>query len=254
MGGNYVFPGGMLDEADRELAARGSAFVSRGSSDLVGSSEILPYAVAAIRETFEEAGVLLGGAGGPEEIRGLLEKRRAGPLPAGWLLQEGSTRGWRFGSEALRPWARWITPIGMKRRFDARFFVAEAPSDQSCSPDGSEVVAGLWATPEEALTRNMAGELPLAPPTLVTLHQLLAHPDAESFLAEAGARGWGSPLAPRFVPFDGGGVIVQPWDPQLEDPGLRFDPAALESAVLPVGHPFSRLWFNGRTWRPIRAG
>ncbi|MBI5439951.1 MAG: hypothetical protein HY900_01935 [Deltaproteobacteria bacterium] len=253
MGGNYVFPGGMVDESDRDGDAWGGVFGPPATEGADAPPELLSHAIAAIRETFEEAGVLLGGAGG-EELRELLERRSAAPLDPGWLLREASARGWRFRREALMPWARWITPTGMKRRFDARFFVAALPAGQSCSPDGQEIVDGLWATPEEALARNLRGEVPLAPPNLVTLHQLLAYDGPDALLAEAAARQWGSPLAPRFVTFDGGAVILQPWDPELAAPEFRFDPAALEAALLPLGEPFSRLWFNGRVWRPVGLG
>jgi 8-oxo-dGTP pyrophosphatase MutT (NUDIX family) len=253
MGGNYVFPGGMLDAEDRNVEAWRPIFCGADPESPAGLAEGLPYAVAAVRETFEEAGVLVAWEGTAGELGGLLEGRAAGGLPVGWLLREASARGWRFRPEALRPWARWITPVGMKKRFDARFFVAAAPRDQCCSPDGSEVVAGLWITPEEALARNLSGDLPLAPPTLVTLHQLLAYRDPGALLAAVATRGWGAPFAPRFVSFEGGAVIVQSWDPQLHDPGLAFDPKALESALLPVGEPFSRLWFNGTVWRPVKS-
>jgi 8-oxo-dGTP pyrophosphatase MutT (NUDIX family) len=259
MGGNYVFPGGVVDPLDREALSLRSlsdlepALLFRRLGGDLCWEEALAYGVAVLRETFEEAGVLLGGCSRDSGLRELLELRRAAPLPADWLLREAPGRGLRLALSTLSPWARWITPAGMKRRFDTRFFVAPAPQGQLCSPDGREVVEGLWATPREALEANLRGEIPLSPPTLVTLQELLSYEQPEDLLAEAGRRTWGEPLQPRYLEIGGGAVILEPWDPEHGKAELGFDPERLLAAVLPAGEPFSRLWYDGRIWRPIRV-
>lgn len=257
MGGNYVFPGGVLDPADRD-AERWIALSDLGPTPLeervggdLGWRDALSYGVAAIRETFEEAGILLARRVAEEDLRALLKRREEGTLADGWLLDEATSRGWRLGLSWLSRWARWITPAGMKRRYDTRFFLASPPPAQTCSPDGREVVDGVWLTPEDALARNVSGEVPLSPPTVVTLQELLASQDARALLAEC--RPWGAPLLPRFFPLSGGGVILEPWDPDWAAVDPSFEPESLRKALLRAGEPFSRLWSDGEVWRPVRA-
>lgn len=260
MAGNHVFPGGVVDPGDRDAArwAEAADLAPTVVDDRLGGGlpweEALAYGVAAIRETFEEAGTFFGDLGGAGGLGTLCDRRRDGPLPDGWLAAAVSAPGSRLAVSALARWAWWVTPPGMKRRFDTRFFVAAAPAGQRCSPDGREVVAGDWFAPEEALARNLAGELALSPPTLVTLHDLLGRDDARAVLADAAARPWGAPLGPRFVRTDRGALILEPWDPEHGSAGPLTLPGRLEDAVVPLGEPFSRLWHDGRIWRPVRAG
>ena len=175
MPGSYVFPGGWIDASDRDAAfwqARCDLSPDAVAGRLargIDAATAMGAAVAAVRETFEEAGVLFArGADAPSERA---EFRRC--FEQGDLVLELS---------ALAPWSHWITPVGMPKRFDTRFFAAVLPPGQDVRADGRETTAAVWTTPREALEGNMAGRLPLSPPTLATLHELLGYPTIDELL------------------------------------------------------------------------
>jgi 8-oxo-dGTP pyrophosphatase MutT (NUDIX family) len=166
MGGAYVFPGGRLDDADAdpELAACiGGLFV------------------AAIRETFEEAGVLLA-----RDARGSVVDLSAPETAARFAayrleLHEGRLtlselvrrEGLLFAPDLLVPYSHWITPEIESRRFDTRFFLARLPEGQVPVHDRMELTEARWLTPAFALAENAAGRIVLMPPTLKTIEELL---------------------------------------------------------------------------------
>jgi len=261
MAGNYVFPGGTLDAEDRDtdLFALHSdldlwSIADRFGGDLV-AEKALAFCVAAIRETFEEAGVLLAHREKNLDVKltQVCELRSTASLDKNWLVKLVAGRGWHLRLTALSPWSHWITPAKMKRRYDTRFFLAHMPAGQSCQPDSRETVQGLWIGPEEALTGNLDGTISLSPPTLVTLHELLRYRNLADLQADARQGSWGPAITPRLVPLAKGAVIVEPWDPQYLETEIRIDPGQLPTAVLPVGEPFSRIWFNGHLWRPVSS-
>jgi hypothetical protein len=141
----------------------------------------------------------------------------------------------------------------MKKRFDTRFFLAVIPEGQTCRPDLRETVHGVWVTPEEGLKRNLDGKIPLSPPTVVTLHQLLPFADLDTLLGEAESRPWGDPVRPRMIPLEKGAIIIEPWDPLYGRDRIEIDTGRLQSAVAPVGRPFSRIWLHRGLWRPIET-
>jgi 8-oxo-dGTP pyrophosphatase MutT (NUDIX family) len=258
MAGNYVFPGGRVDAGDHDTAfwtgvsdLEPAAVAARLGGGL-GWASALSYAVAAIRETFEEAGVFLGQPGDTDGHRALPDRPQAARLPRGWLA-EAAKRGCRLALSSLCRWAWWVTPPGMKARFDTRFFLAIMPSGQSGSPDHREVVAGGWFTAEAALASNLAGELPLSPPTLVTLNELLPYNDVGSIVSDAATRAWGEAIGPRFVQLPNGALILEPWDPEHAGTAAPTVPERFDEAVVPAGQAFSRLWYDGRIWRPVRV-
>ena len=146
---------------------------------------------AAIRETFEETGVLL--------TRPALRRRRLGRLAAGPASAGGGARtarsppfwrpsGWRSISELIRPWAHWITPTGEPRRYDTHFYVAALPAGATAYPETTEASEADWITPADALAEHARGVRPMLPPTLVALSELTAFASVTDVLAASAER------------------------------------------------------------------
>ena len=196
--GALVFPGGKIDDVDRGLdpgrrrCADPAAWAERlGVADEDAAIAML---VAAVRETFEEAGVLLAGrrdgtplTDAPLPARELATTRKA-------MAARDVDLDWRpwleehdlvLDLDALSMWSWWVTPEGRPRRFDTRFLVAALPAGQIASPDEVEITAMRWLSPIDALASQQRGEATIIFPTRCTLEQLAAHPDRRSALAAA---------------------------------------------------------------------
>jgi len=174
--GLHVFPGGAVDpgDADRRLLARSARSPDACAAALVG--ELAPVSaaahhMAAVRELFEEAGVLLAtrpDGTAPSAADLALARRSRAPFVD---LVEGFDL--RLRTDRLVPLSRWVTPpVDMTRRYDARFFVAALPDGAGVTHDDREVVAHDWMTPGAALEARAAGRIDLWPPTITTLQQL----------------------------------------------------------------------------------
>ncbi len=259
MAGNFVFPGGTVDDNDHRFKLfhnccdlTSDEITTRFGPDL-SHEQALAYCVAAVRETLEEAGIFL--ANNKDAATADLERinnlRLEANLEHDWFVKLVENERWCLSLSALYSWSHWITPVLMKRRFDTRFFIAEMPDGQYCRPDGRETIQGLWSSPMEALADNMAGNIPLSPPTLLTLHQLSKYKTITDLHTEAANRPWGQPIQPRLVPLPDGAVIVEPWDPLYHQKTINIDPEDLPSSVLPVGTSFSRIWLDQGIWKPI---
>lgn len=258
--GYYVFPGGAVEPDDRvevpwaeHTDMNRELFIKQLGGGL-NPEDAVSYAVSAIRETFEEAGVLLADRKdrSPGELQKLCGRRMEKELPRGWLRERVLADGWCLSFSRLGRWAHWITPRLMRSHFDTRFFVAFMPPDQTCLPDERETVRGIWLHPEKALKMNHQGEIPLSPPTLVTLQELLAFKSLSSLEKQVKTRSWGNARFPRLVPLPDGALILQPWDP-MRYREVTVDAGSLERMILPVGAPFSRLWLHDGIWRPVEA-
>ncbi|WP_137124073.1 NUDIX hydrolase [Roseomonas sp. HF4] len=155
-GGALVFPGGSVDAADRILA---------------GGDDQGAFRVAAVRETWEECGVLLARPGAPPAAEGAF----AAMLAARGLVPE---------SDGLAHFAHWITPVPVPKRFDTHFFLAAAPADQDALHDGHEAVDSVWIRPADALAAAEAGARKVVFPTRMNLTKLARHDSvAEAFAA-----------------------------------------------------------------------
>jgi glyoxylase-like metal-dependent hydrolase (beta-lactamase superfamily II) len=178
--GAYVFPGGSLDTADRDPRAaqrvRGLAD-ERASAQLGLTSGGLAYWIAAARECFEEAGILLvidaaGAPVAPGRVEALASWRA--PLNAGerafYELLEAEDL--YVPADEIVYFSHWITAAGRPRRFNTRFFVARAPASQSGAHDESETVHSFWVAPREALARQGRGEIDIIFPTRTSLEDL----------------------------------------------------------------------------------
>ncbi len=178
--GMYVFPGGKVDTADG------------------GGDE--GYRVAAIRECYEEAGVLLA-----VDVNGEMVhdghpalSHRAGVYDGTVDMRAlAAEHGLRLATDAL-PWiGHWITPKGeAARRFDTRFFMAASPVGQTSHHDDNETVASMWVRAADALARHQARELRLMPPTIAHLRFLVPH----STVAEAMSAAWAVGTPPCVLP------------------------------------------------------
>lgn len=205
--GVYAFPGGGVDPADAtaDVAWTGPSPEEWGERLGLGQAAARAVVCAAVRELFEEAGVLLAegpnGApdvGGPEwEADRQRLVRRETHLTA--VLAE---RGLVLRSDLLYPWARWITPEFEPRRYDTFFFVARLPSGQRTRDVSGEADHTVWIAPTGALA---APEMRMLPPTMATLRELAGFPDREALLAAAATRPI-TTVAPRAV-IDADGAV-----------------------------------------------
>jgi len=262
MAGKYVFPGGKIDPEDMDINSwenhvdQDIEQISHRLGHPLSYAKILPYCVAVIRETFEEAGVLL--IDDTTQLINTLEQlhshRAGGNLPREWLRQRIVAKGGVLSVSRLFRWAHWITPLVMKQRFDTRFFVAEMPAGKKCQPDNQETTHGIWVSPNAGLAGNRSGKIPLSPPTLVTLQELLKFPDMGALKAEIVQRPWGTPIMPRLIPLSNGTLILEPWDPMYSKKKVAINAESLPQKVLPVGQPFSRLWRHKDECQPVSAG
>lgn len=184
----YVFPGGRVDPEDAEpgLLARsvvGAADASRALGGDLEATLALATHVAAIRELFEEAGVLLADVADEAHVGPGLEPAsvpaRSLGLARSALVGGEATfgaiateLGLRLRTDLLVPLSRWVTPPTLARRFDARFFAAELPSGLRVSFEGDEVAGHTWLTPAAALHAMANGEFGMWLPTSATLQQL----------------------------------------------------------------------------------
>ena len=230
-GGMYVFPGGRLDDVDGGAAMEemcDGLTDARASELLQIEHGGLAYWVAAIRECFEEAGVLLArSAIGGDEVRfdePAIEDRfntarhavHDGKLD---LIELCSTEGLRLMTDSIHYTAHWITPLGESRRFDTRFFVARAPTAQEPLHDDSETIASLWVRPADALERQRVGELLMLPPTIACLRFLESHATADAALAAAATIGVPPRILPkvRFAEPGGRIEVVLPGEPGYDE-------------------------------------
>ena len=198
-GGMHVFPGGAVDPADAEVGGGWAGPPPSEFAAALGCDEPLARALvrAAVRETFEESGVLLAGPSGDtvlgdvstdewEAERSALEAR------AQSLSELLARRGLVLRADLLRPCAHWITPELEPRRFDTRFFVARVPAGQVCREAGGEADHRLWVRPQDALDRGLG----MMPPTAAVLADLAAAPDVAAALAAPRTI---RPVLPRLV-------------------------------------------------------
>ena len=185
--GALVFPGGSVDKGDNEIIARPELY--SGAEGLEAAD--LSFRIAAIRETFEESGILLAR---PKRSNALVDARRAQEIEAAHrtALCEGKTtflnvladHGMLLALDLLVPYAHWITPEGMPKRFDTWFFLAAAPPEQAGAHDGKESTDSIWVSPREALAGGESGRFKLPFPTTRNLIRLGKQPGVKAALED----------------------------------------------------------------------
>jgi 8-oxo-dGTP pyrophosphatase MutT (NUDIX family) len=239
MGGAIVFPGGKIDEADRDPRWQALTTTAHPTRTPIADDDAMLHAilVAACRESLEEAAILP--VTGELAHADLLTLRAEAAVPKASFAALVQARGLRLDLGALRVFARWITPIAEGRRFDTRFVMAAAPVGQPGAHDERETVSSFWARPADVLARFAAGEVQLAPPTHRTLELLSACVDAAAALAWCETQNL-APICPRLVPQADTLALALPGDPEHDVPEPRVAGT-------------SRFVLHGERWLPEEA-
>ena len=204
--GMYVFPGGRVEQSDGEDVDHA-------------------HRVAAIRECFEEAGVLLAlDRDGLHVADGhpALDARQGVYDGTVDLVQLCTEHGLEPAVDELAFVAHWITPAGeTARRFDTRFYVAPAPPEQASTHDDNETIDSLWVSPADALRRQQSGELTMMPPTIANLQYLAGFDSVGDAMAASHRMPTPPCILPKLRKGDDGSMlgISMPGDPDYDDLG-----------------------------------
>ncbi|HEV2686311.1 MAG TPA: NUDIX hydrolase, partial [Actinomycetota bacterium] len=208
-------------DADPSLAGIVDGWEALGLRMREDPELVRALAVCAIRETFEEAGVLLARHEDGRPVRlddpAWSNKRTAlanREIDATTLAKE---TGIRYAADLLRFWQRWVTPVFAPRRYDTRFFVAVMPEGQSPLHDDVETTASTWVKPADAIARGRSGELVIIFPTRKTLESFDGLETTASVFDAATSRSTQAVL-PRFVVEEGEGRVYLPGDPNPHEP------------------------------------
>ena len=186
-GGAYAFPGGVLEDSDSLVFDHCTGVSAAAADELLDIEGGLAYFSAAVRELFEESGVLLAAIG-----------RRGIDLGAARDALNDGSQDWRsfvrqnalqLHCDALHYFSFWITPETLPRRFSTRFFLAAMPDDQDASHCGGELTDSCWMSAEDALAACRNSSISLHFPTIKTLESLARHRSIAALLDWAEARG-----------------------------------------------------------------
>jgi len=202
--GAYVFAGGRVDAADADP--------SLWSGGVPPTEPDAAYWAAAVRELFEETGVLLA-----RDAEGGFARDASDETLADWresLLEDEATLGGMLDALGLRialdrivHFAHWITPVAESRRYDTRFFLGAMPPGREASADAREMSDAVWLSPRAALDRFALGRLPMVFPTVRTLESLAGFESVDAALDTLRGQAV-APILPRLVRVDGGVKLV----------------------------------------------
>ncbi len=208
--GAYVFPGGRTDPADGDAKLRDHA-LHWHESDVPA-----PYWFAAVREVFEETGVLIARAANGDWVPDTTQEPAIEKLRLALMDDHATLRGviercnCRLDFANLVYFAHWITPLAEPRRYDTRFVAAVLPDNRTVRADAREMTDAVWLRPAAALERFAAGTLPMVFPTVRTLEQLAGFPSTDEALRELRTRDVEAVL-PRLVRTESGvGIVIDP--------------------------------------------
>ena len=244
LGGAFVFPGGKVDVADALLDM--ATHLDQPLDDLhtalheadIDALTAASLYVAAVREVFEESGILFA--------HGATQAHAASATA---LLREGRAfdevlahMQLRLQTRSLAPWSRWVTPVMpsvMNKRFDTRFFVAAVPAGQTAAHDNHEATESVWLRPRTALEQHRDGLIELAPPQIMTLAHLSRFGTVQHAMADA--RGRTPPIIqPEPFEIDGGRVICYPGDERH----------SVKARAMPGP---TRLRYRGKLFEPVEG-
>lgn len=218
LGGAYVFPGGKLDAADamedmeNRVDQSPQVLHAALNEPALSHHNAAALYVAALREAFEESGVLFAQGASLQATANAAQLLKDGLSFADMLVQLNL----RLQTQHVQPWSRWITPKMASvstKRFDTRFFIAAVPLNQTAVHDNHEATESVWLPPRTALEQYWNGDIALAPPQIMSLAHLSHHSSVASALAEARSK---PPAVIEPEPFDYEGIrtITYPGDPQ----------------------------------------
>jgi 8-oxo-dGTP pyrophosphatase MutT (NUDIX family) len=217
--GMFVFPGGKVDDVDGvdEIADICDGLTDEYASSLLGiPGGGLAYWVACIRECFEEAGVLLARHeetghvvrfDEPEIVERFNVERKNIYDGSVALLELCMREGLRLTTDSIHYVSHWITPVGEKRRFDTRFFIARAPAAQEPLHDDGETIESFWISPQEAINRAHERDLMLMPPTKANIEFLLDHATTDEVMIAAAKIGTPQTILPK-IKIDSDGRVI----------------------------------------------
>ena len=224
-GGAYVFPGGTLDEADRDPAL---ADLTDGWEELAGDMRepdldlARALIICAIRETFEESGVLLARTTEGDVVRledepAWEDRRRRLASREITALELAKETGIRYAADLLRFWSRLVTPRYAHKRYDTRFFVAHMPPGQTPLHDDVETTASRWVRPLDAVGESKTGAFTIIFPTRRTLEDVGTHATADALFGAALGRP-ADAICPTIGLLDGQARVKLPGDPTYYEP------------------------------------
>jgi 8-oxo-dGTP pyrophosphatase MutT (NUDIX family) len=224
MPGMFLFPGGALDPEDTApaLLARIRGITDEEASAALGiAGGAIAYFAAAIRECFEEAGVLLACDATRTCVR-LQDDAVRGRYGAHREALNAGTRSFvdvlreedlHLAIDSLTYFSHWITPVGAPRRYDTRFFVTRAPAEQDALHDNRETIHHMWMSPRGALEGHRRGELKMRTPTVTTLQDFARYDSADALIGAMRERRDIPAILPRITER---GERVMPGDPRYE--------------------------------------
>ncbi|WNI16307.1 NUDIX hydrolase [Actinacidiphila sp. ITFR-21] len=213
--GAYAYPGGGVDPRDRRPVGWAGPDLEVWAAALgVPRAQAQAVVCAAVRETFEESGVLLAGPDSATVVADTTaddwEADRAALVRHELAFADFlARRALVLRSDLLAPWARWITPEFEERRYDTWFFLALLPAGQRTRDVSGEADRTVWLRPADAVAGHDRGELAMLPPTITTLRALLPYDSAADALAAVGGRDL-TPVLARAA-LDGNGTVVLSW-------------------------------------------
>ena len=194
-GGRYAFPGGRVDprDSDASVAWAGPSAEEWGARFGCSAADARALVCAAVRETFEETGVLFAGPGpdtvvastadeGWEADRHALETRELS------LTELLTRRSLVLRTDLLGAWSRWVTPAFEPRRYDTAFFIAALPAGQHARDVSGEADSTVWTTASQAIADHAAGTVSMLPPTVTTLREIAPYPTTDSVFGAASER------------------------------------------------------------------
>jgi 8-oxo-dGTP pyrophosphatase MutT (NUDIX family) len=200
--GMSVFPGGRVDEADADLPFGDAALTDLAQRFGADERSAAALVGAAVRETFEETGVLLTVPGA--DLSGARADVERGLVSFGDLLRANAQS---IDASVLHPWARWITPPGEKRRYDTRFFLAALPDGATAQDVTTESETAGWVPLQASMDQVQRAERRMLPPTVATIASLLPFANVADAIASSTGRST-DPVQPR-IRAEGEHVIAE---------------------------------------------